>query len=91
MGNYGGMKSISISGLPERLIERYDLVAKRMVGTRSQMIRLQMENLVRNAQDFHEYEASVQQTVEHANNDTWRFFGMNFRVGNKAKNELDKN
>lgn len=76
MEDFGVSKSITISNIPQGLMEKYDLIAKRLAGSRSLMMKLQMENLVRNCQSFIAHEATIAQMVQHSNDDVWRFYGM---------------
>ena len=88
MEHYGELKNVTISGIPQDLIEKYDYIAKHLAGNRSIMMRLQMENLIRNCQIFYAKEATTQQLAQFATDETFRFFGMDLP---KMKNNLENN
>jgi metal-responsive CopG/Arc/MetJ family transcriptional regulator len=72
----GSLKSRTISGIPDDLIEQFDLIAKRVVGNRSVMIKIMMKCVVENARAHYEREAKTEQFVTHAVNDTFKMFGI---------------
>lgn len=79
MIDLGEFKTRSISGISDELVERFDLVAKRTVGTRSAMIKLLMKAVVENARCSYEREATTGQFLAHAVNDTFKLFGIEIR------------
>ena len=80
MIDLGSFKTRSISGLSDDLVEQFDLVAKRVVGTRSGMIKLLMKSVVANARYSWEREASVSKFVAHSINDTFKMVGIEVPV-----------
>lgn len=72
----GEFKTRSISGLPDDLVEKFDIVAKRVVGTRSGMIKLLMKSVVENARYQWEREARTGQFIAHSINDTFKMVGI---------------
>ena len=76
MIDLGEFKTRSISGLPDGLVEQFDIVAKRLVGTRSALIKIMMKAVVENARCQWEREAKTSQFVAHSINDTFSLFGI---------------
>jgi metal-responsive CopG/Arc/MetJ family transcriptional regulator len=72
----GSFKSRTISGIPDDLIEKFDFIAKRVVGNRSVMIKILMKCVVENARYQWEREAKTEQFITHAVNDTFKMFGV---------------
>lgn len=79
MIDLGEFKTRSVSGLPDDLVEQFDIVAKRLVGTRSALIKIMMKAVVENARCRWEHEAKTGQFVAHSVNDTFALFGMKVR------------
>jgi metal-responsive CopG/Arc/MetJ family transcriptional regulator len=84
MIDLGEFKTRSISGLPDELVERFDMVAKRVVGTRSGMIRLLMTAVVENARCSWEREGRISQFVAHSINDTFKMVGIEVPIDRKT-------
>lgn len=75
----GEFKTRSISGIEDELIERFDIVAKRFVGTRSGLVKMLMRSAVASARCQWEQEASTEQFIRHTVNDTLKAFGIEIK------------
>ena len=75
MLDMGDFKTRSISGVSDELMERFDLVAKRLVGTRSALIKILMKSVVENARCQWEHEAKTSQFIQHSIDDTLKTCG----------------
>jgi len=76
MIDLGEFKTRSISGVSDELIQRFDMVAKRLVGTRSTLIKMMMTAVVENARCSWEREAKTSQFLEHSVMDTLKMCGV---------------
>ena len=75
----GEFKTRSISGIPDDLIEEFDIKAKRYFGSRSQAVKVFMRSFVENLNSAYEHKATSGQMTQHAVNDVLKNAGFSIK------------